>query len=299
MSDRKPINKYIPSDFDPSKITKGRKGSHMNAVRMMLPMSVRCKKCGDFTYVGTKFNAKKEVVWDETYLGIKVFRFYMRCRLCSSEFTVKTDPKNQDYIVEHGAERAYEPWRERERQEKLETELQKKKEELDNTAAIQLKSEQTRKQFEDLDQLDYLKRLASKQNRIPADKLRSVIEREPESHTIDSSISSIQCPSEVVISRAGEEIKVGGDLEPKQGFKNEEGSPLQEVRSVSPPYEITSTNTSSLILDHLVESEDETIVEGEQVPQEETSRARLQHSEDVVEMPKKKPSLVCYSDEDE
>ena len=32
--------------------------------------------------------------------------------LCSAEITFKTDPKNTDYLAEHGASRNFEPWRE-------------------------------------------------------------------------------------------------------------------------------------------------------------------------------------------
>lgn len=48
----------------------------------------------------------------ETYFGVKIFRFYIKCTRCSSEITFKTDPKNTDYSVEHGAQRNFEPWRE-------------------------------------------------------------------------------------------------------------------------------------------------------------------------------------------
>ena len=83
-------------------------------VRMMLPMSVRCNTCGTFLYKGTKFNTRMEDVRGEDYLGIKIFRFYYRCTACSAEFCMKTDPKNADYVVEGGATRNYEPWREKE-----------------------------------------------------------------------------------------------------------------------------------------------------------------------------------------
>ena len=52
----------------------------------------------------------------EKYLDtIMVFRFYFRCSKCSAEITMKTDPKNSDYIMEHGASRNYEPWREKDK----------------------------------------------------------------------------------------------------------------------------------------------------------------------------------------
>ena len=53
-------------------------------------------------YKGTKFNCKKEDVAGEAYLGMQIFRFYMRCRKCSAEITYKTDLQNMDYTVEQG-----------------------------------------------------------------------------------------------------------------------------------------------------------------------------------------------------
>lgn len=112
MSERKVLNKYYPPDFDPSKLQKiKRQKEKQDNVRMMLPMSVRCNTCGNFLYIGTKFNMRKETCNDEDYLGIKIYRFYFKCSRCYSEVTMKTDPKNHDYVCEHGATRNYEPWR--------------------------------------------------------------------------------------------------------------------------------------------------------------------------------------------
>ena len=112
MSERKVLNKYYPPDFDPSKLMKvHRARDKQDNVRMMLPMSVRCNTCGNFLYIGTKFNMRKETCMDEDYLGIKIFRFYFKCSRCYAEVTMKTDPKNHDYVCEFGATRNYEPWR--------------------------------------------------------------------------------------------------------------------------------------------------------------------------------------------
>lgn len=113
MGERKVLNKYYPPDFDPANLPRNRMPpDRQMKVRMMLPMSIRCKTCGTFMYKGTKFNSRKEDVIGEDYLGIQIYRFYMRCSTCGAEMTMKTDPQNHDYVVEHGASRNYEPWRE-------------------------------------------------------------------------------------------------------------------------------------------------------------------------------------------
>ncbi|KAI9340599.1 hypothetical protein BDR26DRAFT_972913 [Obelidium mucronatum] len=113
MSERKVLNKYFPPDFDPAKIPRRKMAAdQQHKVRLMAPFSMRCNTCGDYVYKGKKFNARKEKVEGETYLGIMIFRFYIRCPKCSAEITFKTDPKNTDYVCEHGAMRNFEPWRE-------------------------------------------------------------------------------------------------------------------------------------------------------------------------------------------
>ncbi|BFZ55202.1 Pre-mRNA-splicing factor cwf16 [Savitreella phatthalungensis] len=116
MSERKVINKYISPDYDPSTIKRVRKPAsargqpRIQTIRLMAPYSMRCLSCGEYIYRGKKFNAKKEDT-PETYYGVRIFRFHIRCTRCAAVITFKTDPKNADYTAESGATRNYEPWR--------------------------------------------------------------------------------------------------------------------------------------------------------------------------------------------
>lgn len=51
--------------------------------------SFRCKTCGEYIYKGKKFNARKETVQNELYLGLPIFRFYIKCTRCLAEITFK------------------------------------------------------------------------------------------------------------------------------------------------------------------------------------------------------------------
>lgn len=127
MSERKVLQKYIPPDFDPSKLgrNKGPKSDKLPTVRLMTPMSMRCTRCGTFIPKSKKFNARKQTIDGETYLGIQIFRFFFRCPGCSGEVSFKTDPKNMDYKAEAGAVRNFEPWRENHVEETDEERLQR------------------------------------------------------------------------------------------------------------------------------------------------------------------------------
>lgn len=78
-------------------------------VRFMLPVSVCCNTCGNYDWSGTNINGHQEEVIGETYLGIKIRRFYFRCTNpnCSAEVTFKTDPENAGLTVESGATRVH------------------------------------------------------------------------------------------------------------------------------------------------------------------------------------------------
>ena len=58
-----------------------------------------CKTCGDYIYQGKKFNAKTENVQDERYLGLRIFRFYIKCPKCISEISFKVSPTTEHSLI--------------------------------------------------------------------------------------------------------------------------------------------------------------------------------------------------------
>lgn len=122
-------------------------------VRLMAPFSMRCNTCGEYIYKGKKFNARKETVEGEDYYGIKIFRFYIKCTLCSAEITFKTDPKNTDYAAEHGASRNFEPWREEQAVEEEDRLAKLEEEENNPMKALENRTVDSKREMEILDTL--------------------------------------------------------------------------------------------------------------------------------------------------
>jgi len=180
MGERKVLNKYYPPDFDPTLIPRARRPKNEQyKVRMMVPMSIRCLTCGEFIYKGKKFNARKETVQNEEYLGIKIFRFYIKCTRCSSEITIKTDPKNSDYQCEMGATRNFEGWKEGEK--KMEEFRKQREEEEQGNAmkALENKTMDNKMEMDILDGLDEIRSLNARASKVdPMDILSHLQEQQ-------------------------------------------------------------------------------------------------------------------------
>ena len=161
MGERKVLNKYHAPDFDPKLIPRAKKPKGaLQEVRLMLPFSMACTTCGEFMYRGKKFNSKKEEVTGEDYLGIKLWRFYIKCCACSQEIAFRTDPKNADYTLERGASRNYEAWRDGEEVEGESEERRKGGEEkADAMKALENRTLASKREMEVLDALDEIRSL--------------------------------------------------------------------------------------------------------------------------------------------
>ncbi len=161
MAERKVLNKYYPPDFDPAKIRRFEKKTarKISNVRMMLPMSVRCSTCGNYMYLGTKFNMKVEAVSEDDYLGIKVHRFYFKCTRCYAQVSFKTDPKNHDYVSEWGASRNHEPWKDMLMAEEEFKEVKKSEMKEDAMRSLEYRTYDSKREMDILDAIDQTKNI--------------------------------------------------------------------------------------------------------------------------------------------
>ncbi|NWS29352.1 YJU2 factor, partial [Polioptila caerulea] len=164
MSERKVLNKYYPPDFDPAKIPKLKLPKQRQyVVRLMAPFNMRCKMCGEYIYKGKKFNARKETVQNEAYLGLPIFRFYIKCTRCLAEITFKTDPKNMDYTMEHGATRNFQAEKLLEEEVKR-MQKEREEEELNNPMMVlENRTKDSKLEMEVLENLQELKELNQRQ----------------------------------------------------------------------------------------------------------------------------------------
>ena len=157
MGERKVLNKYIPADFDPKLVPRGKKPKDdLVTVRMMLPFTIQCTTCSTFLYRGRKFNSKKESMKgiEGKYLGIQRFRFYIKCSDCSRPITFLTDPKNTDYEMESGGTRNYEVWHdERMTNEEMERKFEEE-EKLDSMKALENRVLESQREMAELDELE-------------------------------------------------------------------------------------------------------------------------------------------------
>lgn len=160
------MNKWIPPDFNPAKLPKPDFDKYKQYdVRMMLPFTFKCDHCGNYHYIGTKLNMRKEKCLNEKYADeIKIFRFYMKCLYCDREILMKTDPKNYDYVLEYGGTRLYQAWKDA-RNLELEMVRLRQIDDMDAIKALENKAADVKReqlQLEDLDDITYLTRQNAK-----------------------------------------------------------------------------------------------------------------------------------------
>lgn len=169
------LNKYYPPDFDPAKLPKlPIPKDRQYVVRLMAPFTMRCITCGNYVYKGKKFNSRKETAIGEKYLGIQIFRFYIRCPTCLSEICFKTDPENTDYSVVTGAYRTFQAGKLAEME--AERVVQEKEEEEANNPMLALEN-RTKESRREMDVIDALEEIRDYNARNAQVKFEDLMER--------------------------------------------------------------------------------------------------------------------------
>ena len=172
MSERKVLNKYYPPDFDPSKIPRARCPKNRKfAVRLMAPCNMKCLTCNEYIAQGKKFNARKEDVENMSYLGIRIYRFYIKCPGCLSEISFRTDPESTDYVLEAGAHRNFQALRLAEAQ--AAKEQQEAQDEIKSNPMLLLenRTQQSQHEMEVLESLEDLRELNDVHARLDLGKM--------------------------------------------------------------------------------------------------------------------------------
>uniref|UniRef100_A0A182MYL3 Splicing factor YJU2 n=1 Tax=Anopheles dirus TaxID=7168 RepID=A0A182MYL3_9DIPT len=217
MSERKVLNKYYPPDFDPSKIPRVKLPKNRQyTVRLMAPFNMRCVTCGEYIYKGKKFNARKEDVENEDYLGIRIYRFYIKCTRCLQEISFKTDPRNTDYEIEAGATRNFMALKLAEEQARREEEEAREEEATNPMKLLENRTQQSRNEIELLESLEELRDLNRRQQDIDYDSMlqqydrsESIREREERLERQDEEyIKSVKFENKSGLKRVATEIIV-------------------------------------------------------------------------------------------
>ncbi|CAG9327514.1 unnamed protein product [Blepharisma stoltei] len=177
MGERKVINKYYPPDFDPLKLKKPKMPPDKQIkTRMMLPFTCKCNICGTYLHIGTKFNMRKETVTDESYLGIEILRFFFKCTRCTTEITMKTDPKSHDYVCESNASRQYDERRDLEAAESALQEM-KVQENEDPMRFLEARTYESRREMDIMDALGDILSINKIQGKVDYENVISEVRR--------------------------------------------------------------------------------------------------------------------------
>ncbi|CAH1962438.1 unnamed protein product [Acanthoscelides obtectus] len=247
MSERKVLNKYYPPDFDPAKIPRMKLPKNRQyTVRLMAPFNMRCATCGEYIYKGKKFNARKEDVENEDYLGIRIYRFYIKCTRCLQEISFKTDPKSTDYEIEAGATRNFMALKLAEEQALREEEEAKEEEASNPMKLLENRTKQSKNEIELLESLEELKDLNRRQEVVDYESMLSQFdttvsqkEREERIRQMDEEyIKSIKFqsgPSKRKVVVEEEIIEEISDLPPKQTKIDREVSNIKLEIEPKPP----------------------------------------------------------------
>ena len=90
------------------------------------------------------------------HLGLRIYRFYIKCTACLGEISFRTDPANTDYVLEAGATRNFEALAKAEKQAELEAKAYQEELETNPMKMLEERTEQSRNEMERLEAIEEL-----------------------------------------------------------------------------------------------------------------------------------------------
>lgn len=301
MSERKVLNKYYPPDFDPSKIPRNKEPRNKTfTIRLMAPCNMRCTTCGEYIYKGRKFNARKEDVDDMNHLGLRIYRFYIKCTACLSEISFRTDPANTDYVLEAGATRNFEALSKAEKQ--AESEEKAHQEELKNNPMklLEERTEQSKNEMERMEALEELQELNKRTVKVDYDtmlskydKLRAqeIKKQEDEDETFIKSVFGKESNSGSSVKRLADHDSSSSD-EDRPLIKVPKADKATELLGKSKACQSKSNKSWEKSIGTIVTKKSNLLVK----PKSSNS---MKNSTAETTKPNSLGLLACYSDSDE
>lgn len=142
-------------------------------------------------------------------MGIRKYRFYIKCVTCSQEITFKTDPEKGDYELETGASRNFESWADKQATEEQHKKAREEEEKSDNMKQLENRTLDSKIELEIMDALDEIKAANRKHENVDtAEVLRAsaAARREKEGNAAGGGASGTHEEDEALIAS----IQFGG-----------------------------------------------------------------------------------------
>lgn len=136
--------------------------------------------------------------------------------LCSAEITFKTDPKNTDYLAEHGASRNFEPWREEKELEEEDRLAKLEAEENNPMKALENRTVDSKREMDILDALQDIRARNARNEKVDDRAIQEMLagrldeeELEPDEEALER--EKWEEEDEKLVRQVFDKVDAGGD----------------------------------------------------------------------------------------
>lgn len=178
------------------------------------------------------------------HLGLRIFRFYIKCTACLSEISFRTDPANTDYVIEAGATRNFEALT---KAEKLAEEEQKAyQEELKNNPMklLEERTEASKNEMDRMEALEELQELNKREVKINYDQMFANYDKFREAEAAKVEAEDEEFVKQVFGKEGG--VKIKRILDDDQDDDDEEVVPKPKLPKVDRATDLLAGSSSTV-----------------------------------------------------